>query len=252
MTAPFKPSLLVPVYNHGEVVRSTLARLAAFGIPIYVVDDGSDEATREELHRVAGDYPQVRLFRLPRNSGKGAAVMHGMREARAAGLTHALQIDADGQHCAEDVPKFLSRGEANPDAVICGRPVFDATAPRARLYGRYLTYFWVWVETLSFAIGDPMCGFRLYPLVPTCALIDAKRIPTRMDFDIDIIVRLAWLGLRIENVSTRVTYPEGGRSHFDMLRDNLRISRTHTLLVCRMLAMLPGLLSRRLRGTHSP
>lgn len=247
MSAPaFDPCLLIPIYNHREAIAGTVGRLAVHGLPLLIVDDGSDAATQAELARLAHAYPLLRLFRLPVNAGKGAAVMHGLRQARAAGFTHALQIDADGQHDAADVPRFLARGAARPETVVCGRPIYDRSVPRARLYGRYLTHAWVWVETLSFAIGDSMCGFRLYPVAPACALIDAVAIPTRMDFDIEIIVRLAWRGLPIENLPTRVHYPAGGLSHFDMLRDNWRISKTHTRLVCGMLARLPWLLWRRL------
>jgi glycosyltransferase involved in cell wall biosynthesis len=217
-----------------------------------VVDDGSDEATRDELSRIARDYALVRLSRLERNSGKGSAVMCAMQRARAEGMTHALQVDADGQHDVRDIPRFLERGERHPDAVICGQPVFDDSAPPSRRYGRYISHFWVWVETLSFAIKDAMCGFRLYPLRPTGELIERGLIPLRMDFDIAIIVRLAWRGVPVENLSTRVVYPAGGLSHFDLLRDNLRISRTHVRLVCGMLLRLPLLLWRKLSpaATH--
>ncbi|HRE16016.1 MAG TPA: glycosyltransferase family 2 protein, partial [Rhodocyclaceae bacterium] len=121
----------------------------------------------------------------------------------------------------------------------------DDSIPKARLYGRLLTHFWVWVETLSFAIGDSMCGFRLYPLAATLDLIDRVKIPTRMDFDIEIIVRLMWDGVPVENLPTRVTYPQGGLSHFDVLRDNVRISWMHTRLSTTMVFRLPLILWRK-------
>ncbi|MBS0545687.1 MAG: glycosyltransferase family 2 protein [Proteobacteria bacterium] len=242
----FSPCLLIPIYNHKDSIPSTVAWLLPHGLPILIVDDGSDAATQQVLAALAATQPLLRLFRLPHNAGKGAAVMRGLREAQAAGYSHALQIDADGQHDAADVPRFLARGAARPAAVICGRPIYDASVPKGRLYGRYLTHFWVWVETLSLSIGDSMCGFRLYPLATTCALLDRVRIPTRMDFDIEIIVRLAWDGVPIENLDTRVTYPADGVSHFDMLRDNLRITKMHTRLVFSMLPRAPRLLWRRM------
>lgn len=244
----FKPCLLIPIYNHKDSIHATIERLVPNGLPILVVDDGSDEATQQELAALAASQPLVRLYRLAQNGGKGAAVMHGMRQAHEAGFSHALQIDADGQHDATDVPSFLERGAAFPEAVICGKPVYDGSVPKGRLYGRYLTHFWVWIETLSFAIGDSMCGFRLYPLNAACALIDRVHIPTRMDFDIEIIVRLAWAGLPIENLETRVTYPEDGISHFDMWRDNVRITKMHTRLCFAMLPRVPPLLWRRWTG----
>ncbi len=243
----FQPALVIPIYNHGATIGETVARLAPFGVPIYIVDDGSDAPTQATLARLAAVQPLVRLSRLPQNAGKGAAVMAGMRRAFTDGHTHALQIDADGQHDPADVPRFLERGRQRPWAVIAGKPIYDASVPKARLYGRIVTHFWVWVETLSFAIGDSMCGFRLYPLAPTIRLIDRVAIPTRMNFDTEIIVRLAWDGVPVENLSTRVTYPPEGLSHFDMRRDNLRISWMHTRLSIGMVPRLPLLLWRKLR-----
>lgn len=247
----FSPCLLIPIYNHGAAIRGTVRRLAGYGLPILIVDDGSDDATQAALAALAADFPQVRLFRLPQNEGKGGAVMRGLREARRAGFSHALQIDADGQHEAADVPRFLALGAAHPAALICGKPVYDASVPRGRLYGRYVTHFWVCVETLSLNVTDSMCGFRLYPLHATCALIDRVTIPKRMDFDIEILVRLAWEGVELRSVDTRVTYPADGVSHFDMLRDNLRISKMHTRLTCGMLLRLPLLAWRKLHDGRS-
>lgn len=241
-----RPCLLIPIYNHKDSIVRTVERLHAYQLPIIIVDDGSDAATQAVLAVLTANRPEIRLLHLEQNSGKGAAVMYGLREALALGYTHALQIDADGQHDTADVPKFLASSRSLPEAVICGKPVYDTTVPKGRLYGRYITHFWVWVETLSFAIGDSMCGFRLYPLKSTCALIGEVPIPTRMDFDIAIVVHLAWRGLRFVNIPTRVTYPADGVSHFDVLRDNVRITRMHTGLFFGMLSRLPLLLRRKL------
>ncbi len=239
-------AIVIPIYNHKAEIGATLERLMPHALPIFVVDDGSDEATQAVLAELAARWsPQVSLLRLPVNGGKGAAVMAGLSAARKAGFTHALQIDADGQHDAADVPRFLDAARAAPNAVVLGRPVYDETVPKARLYGRYLTHVWVWIETLSFAIPDAMCGFRLYPLAAACALIDAVALPTRMDFDIEILVRLSWRATRFVTIPTRVTYAPGGLSHFDVVRDNVRISKSHTRLVAGMLARLPLLLARK-------
>lgn len=244
----FSPCLLIPIYNHGHSIRSTVAALVGHALPIFIVDDGSDEATRQLLVQLAGEVPLVRLVRLPQNRGKGAAVMHGMRAARDAGFSHALQIDADGQHDAADVPRFLELAAANPLAFVCGRPIYDASVPKGRLYGRYLTHFWVCVETLNPSVTDSMCGFRIYPLESACALIARVKMPERMDFDIEIFVRLAWAGVDFLFVPTRVVYPENGVSHFRMWHDNLRIAKMHTRLVCGMLVRLPMLLTRKMLG----
>jgi hypothetical protein len=185
------------------------------------------------------------------NGGKGAAVMSGMDAAFADGLTHALQVDADGQHSLADIPGFLDASRADPEALICGVPAYDASVPKGRLYGRYATHVWVWIETLSFAIRDSMCGFRVYPLAPAHRLINEARLGTRMDFDIEVLVRLFWRGVRIINRPTRVIYPEGGISHFRLWRDNLRISWMHTRLVFGMLVRLPVLLARKIAGPRT-
>ena len=243
----FAPCIVIPIYNHKDAIGATVAHLAVHRLPIFVVDDGSDDATQQVLAALAQQYAgQLTLLRLPVNGGKGAAVMAGLRAARSAGYTHALQIDADGQHDATDVPRFIEAARAEPGAVILGRPVYDESVPKARLYGRYLTHVWVWIETLSLTIRDSMCGFRLYPLALACELIDSVPLPTRMDFDIEILVRLHWRRAAFRSIPTRVTYAADGVSHFDVLWDNVRISRSHTRLVFGMLWRLPMLLAHKL------
>ena len=205
---------VIPVYNHEQAVPAVAVGLRAHGLPVVLVDDGSNESCRialEQLTRITGD----RLVRLPVNGGKGAAVIAGLREALAQGFTHALQVDADGQHDLRDVPKFLAAARAEPEAVICGRPVFDASIPKVRFLSRYITHALVWLQTLSFsAVRDSMCGFRLYPL--------------------------RW-------IDTKVSYPTDGISHFRMLYDNLRLAGMHVRLVLGMLWRAPLLVWRRMR-----
>lgn len=242
----FNPCFLIPIYNHKDNIGYMVERLSLHQLPIFIVDDGSDLATQQVLSKLTETYPNIHLNRLPKNGGKGAAVMQGLRLSYEAGFSHALQIDADGQHDTQDIPNFLKHGAAQPNAVICGNPVYDASIPKGRLYGRYITHFWVKIETLSYVIGDSMCGFRLYPLKSTYALINEVKLPNRMDFDIEILVRLAWRGLSFVNLPTRVIYPPNGVSHFNLLRDNIRISAMHTRLVCGMLLRLPLLLLYKL------
>jgi predicted LPLAT superfamily acyltransferase len=222
----FAPCAVVPCYNHGATVGGVVERLRARGLAVIVVDDGSDAETARALAALSG----IHLSRLPTNRGKGAAVARALREAQRLGFSHALQVDADGQHDLDDVPRFLETARAQPEAVVCGEPVYDESAPKSRLYGRLITRFWVWVETRGRARGDAMCGFRIYPVAPSVALLDRIRIATGMSFDIDVLVRLVWEGLPSKSVRTRVIYPEHGISHFRMLRDNLRISGTHSKL----------------------
>lgn len=248
LSASFAPCVLIPCYNHGAMLASVLARLAPFNLPVIVVDDGSDARTKQ--HIAALDAPQLRVLTLPHNQGKGAAVIAGLRAAAAAGFSHALQLDADGQHQVEDTSRMLAEAERYPHCLISGQPQYDASIPKSRLYGRYITHFWVWVETLSFSLKDSMCGFRVYPLAASLELCDRRAIGQRMDFDTEIMVRLYWQGTPSRFIRTRVTYPPSGVSHFDALHDNLRISWMHTRLFFGMLPRIPQLLSRRRQQAH--
>ena len=242
MSAAFRPCLVVPVYNPGPALARTVEALVATGHPIFLQDDGSDAATAAELARLKAVHPELRLARWERNQGKGAAVCAALRAAAAEGFTHALQVDSDGQHDIAAVARFMALGEARPDAVIAGVPRYEGPVPPARRYGRLFTHAWVHLETLSFDIGDSLCGFRLYPLAAMIRLMDRVALPARMDFDTAAIVRLNWEGVPVINAPVTVIYPEDGVSHFRMLRDNLRLTRMHTRLV---LGMVPGLWRRR-------
>ncbi|MCU5775355.1 glycosyltransferase family 2 protein [Erwiniaceae bacterium BAC15a-03b] len=243
-----KPCVVIPCYNHGATMAAVLARLAPFALPVFIVDDGSDAVTQNQLKRLICD--GVTLLRLDHNRGKGAAVFHGLQAAAEQGYSHALQLDADGQHQIEDAPQMLAEARNYPDALISGQPVYDESVPKARLYGRYVTHFWVWIETLSLSLKDSMCGFRVYPLTPTLALMRQRAIGQRMDFDTEIMVRLYWAGTPSRFLLTRVTYPQDGISHFDALHDNLRISWMHTRLFFGMLPRIPSLLRRKRQTAH--
>lgn len=242
----FSPCIVIPIYNHAHTITATVQQLLPYRYPILIVDDGSNAETQAVLAQIAANYDQVTLYRLPENRGKGAAVVHGLMQAHASGYTHGLQIDADGQHAVQDVARFMEAGRQAPEAVILGKPVYDESVPKNRLYGRYVTHVFVWLETLSLEIKDSMCGFRLYPLPAVKQLLDKTRLPERMDFDTAIAVRLAWAGVRFVNVETRVIYPDDGISHFDLWHDNVRITKMHTRLCFGMLWRLPILLGRKL------
>jgi predicted LPLAT superfamily acyltransferase len=241
------PCLLVPCYNHGAQIGATVAALAPLGLPCLIVDDGSEPATAAVLEQLAAAHSFVTLLRLSANRGKGAAVLHGIKAAAGLGFSHALQIDADGQHDIDDVPRLLALSRAEPAALVSGWPRYGADIPASRRYGRTITHFWVWVETLSFEIKDSMCGFRVYPVAATHALAQRRRIGRRMDFDTDVMVRLYWAGTPVRFLATAVRYPPDGVSHFALWRDNLRISWLHTRLVGGMLLRVPRLLRRRQR-----
>lgn len=224
---------VIPTYNHADRLGEIAQSLAARGVDILIIDDGSDDPARGIIAALDQLEGRVKVFRQPENGGKGAAMVRGFKEAIALGFSHALQIDADGQHDLGDLDAFVAAAQRDPDALICGQARYDESVPKARLYGRYITHFWVWVETCSFDIADSMCGYRLYPLNAVAALLDSgQAIARRMDFDTDIAVRLHWRGTRVINIPTKVIYPPGNTSNFNMLRDNVRISWMHTRLVC--------------------
>lgn len=244
MPLTFSPCVVIPCYNHGAMMERVLVRLAPFQLPVIIVDDGSDEATRQTLEALAADHPHLTLIRLAQNAGKGVAVIRGLEAATKAGFTHAVQVDADGQHAIEDIPALLALSAQHPDALISGQPVYDHSVPRSRLYGRWVTHIWVWIETLSLQLKDSMCGFRVYPVAPTLQLAQRVTLGQRMDFDTEVMVRLYWQGNTSYFVPTRVTYPQDGLSHFDAVKDNVRISLMHTRLFFGMLPRIPSLLMR--------
>ncbi|PSS56737.1 glycosyltransferase family 2 protein [Pseudomonas sp. BBP2017] len=239
-----KPCAVIPVYNHELAVPAVVCALLAVGVPCVLVDDASSPACAAVLRQLATQ-EQVFLLQLAVNQGKGGAVMAGLREAARLGFSHALQVDADGQHDLADVSRFLEDSRAHPQALICGYPQFDASVPKGRLYARYLTHVWVWINSLSLQIPDSMCGFRVYPLDPTLALIDKVKLGKRMDFDPEILVRLAWRNQPMRWLPTRVHYPADGLSHFRLVHDNVLISKMHAKLFVGMLLRAPVILWRR-------
>lgn len=238
--------VLIPVFDHADSIGDVVAGVRAHGLPVILVDDGSSRACADALDAQARGDTHVELIRLPDNAGKGAAVIAGARRALACGFSHGFQIDADGQHDLDAIPEAIERTRGAPTAVVGGSPIFDASIPAARLYGRYVTYALVWLNTWSLAIRDPLCGFRVYPLAETVALANRQRIRPRMDFDIDVIVRLAWDAVPIDSVPVAVRYPIDGISHFNLRRDNLLIARLHVVLFFGMLIRAPLLATRRL------
>ncbi|CAO3423999.1 glycosyltransferase family 2 protein [Azospirillum doebereinerae] len=240
-----KPCAVVPSRNHHKVLGAILATLRGRGLPVIVVDDGSDEPARSAIAAFHDPGNGVQVLRLPTNGGKGAAVIAGLRLAAAQGYSHAVQVDADGQHDLGALDSLLDTAAAHPEALVSGRPLYDQSVPRARRIGRWLTHVWVWVETLSLRIADSMCGFRVYPVTATLDVADREPIGRRMDFDTEIMVRLFWRGVPVLHVPVRVAYPAGNTSNFRMLRDNWLLTVMHTRLCLTLLWRLPGILRNR-------
>lgn len=241
--------VLIPSYNTGPAVFTTVREARRFWQPVWVVVDGSTDGTGATLQSMADADPGLKVFLLPRNQGKGAAVLHGLQAAADAGFSHALTMDADGQHPAHKIPEFMAISQANPDAMILGRPIFDASAPALRVGGRKISNWWANLETLWQGIGDSLYGFRVYPIAPLQAVMREQRWMRRFDFDPEAAVRLCWRGVRPINVAAPVKYllpEEGGVSHFNYLRDNALLTWMHTRLFFGFVLRLPLLVRRKL------
>lgn len=240
--------VLIPSYNTGKTVYKTVREARQYWMPVWVVVDGSTDGTDRGLLEMAEKDAGLRVIVLPHNSGKGAAILHGLREAVRAGYSHVLTMDADGQHPPEKIPEFMSMSQANPDALVLGRPVFDASAPALRVRGRKISNWWANFETLWQGIGDSLFGFRVYPAQMLLSVMENSYWMRHYDFDAEAAVRLCWGGARPVNVDAAVKYltaEEGGVSHFNYLRDNTILTIMHLRLFCGFLLRLPLLIWKK-------
>lgn len=243
--------VLIPSYNTGAQVYATVAAARAQWTPVWVVVDGSSDGTAQGLLDLAAADPGLRVWVLPGNQGKGAAVLFGLHEAAKAGYSHALTMDSDGQHPADLIPAFMQASLARPETMVLGRPVFDASAPLLRVRGRRVSNAWTNLETLGAGVADSLYGFRVYPVAALAAVMRGQPWMRRFDFDTEAVVRLAWQGVKPVNIDAPVKYlsaAEGGVSHFQYGRDNLLLTWMHTRLMVEFVLRLPVLLWRKARG----
>lgn len=247
MIIPNKTCAVIPSYNHSVKLAEITESLLAKKLPVIIVDDASNQEHQSKLQHLANSHQDIHLLSHNENQGKGGAVITGLLKAEQMGFSHALQVDADGQHDLNDINALLELSEKCPQALISGQPVYDHTIPKGRLWGRSITHFWVHIETLSLQVKDTMCGFRVYPLASSSKLIQQVSLGKRMDFDIEIMVRLFWRNVPVKFVKTKVDYPEDGQSHFRALHDNVLISWLHTRLVFGMIVRSPAIIAQRLR-----
>ena len=242
--------VLIPSYNTGAQVYNTVRAARAVWQPVWVVVDGSTDGTAAGLQAMAEADPGLRVWVLPQNAGKGAAVLHGLQQAAAAGYTHALAMDSDGQHPADLIPAFMQASMTRTEAMILGRPVFDASAPLLRVRGRRVSNWWTNLETLGAGVADSLYGFRVYPVAALVAVMERQPWMRRFDFDTEAVVRLAWRGVKPINIDAPVKYlraDEGGVSHFRYGRDNLLLSWMHARLMLEFALRLPVLMWRKAR-----
>ena len=241
--------VLIPSYNTGPVLHSTVREARKYWAPVWVVIDGSTDGSEVELLRMAQQDSDLHVIVLPRNQGKGAAVLHGLREATRQKFTHVLTMDSDGQHPPEKIPEFMAASLADPNALVLGVPVFDASAPALRVGGRKISNWWANLETLWQGIGDSLYGFRVYPAHLLLGVMEQSYWMRHFDFDPEAAVRLCWCGARPVNIPAPVKYlraDQGGVSHFNYLRDNLLLTGMHLRLFSGFIIRLPLLIWRRI------
>lgn len=244
-----KACVLIPSYNSGPLLRQTVAGVLEKWGDVFVVIDGSTDGSDqglEEMGKNGGS--NLRVIRLPENCGKGAAVLLGITLAAQEGFTHALAMDADGQHPADHIHLYMETGKKFPEALVLGEPVFDSSAPAIRVNGRKLSNWWANLETCWWGIHDSLFGMRLYPIEPLKKVFSQTLFARRFDFDPEVAVRLCWHGLPVTNLKTPVRYltaEEGGISQFRYLRDNLLLTSMHFRLLIGFILRLPILLFRK-------
>lgn len=243
--------VIVPSYNTGTRLFDTVVAIRQREWPVWVVIDGSTDGSGDALARIAVNDPDLHICVLPRNQGKGAAILHGLRQAHTNGFTHAVTFDADGQHSVDHIGSFIALSEDNPQAMVLGVPMFDASAPSIRVAGHVLANFWANLVTLWIGIGDSLFGFRVYPIAPLLRTFEQTRWMRRFDFDSEAAIRLAWQGIPPIKVPTPVRYyrrEDGGVSHFKYLRDNALLVLMYTRLLAELSPNMPGMLARWFRS----
>jgi glycosyltransferase involved in cell wall biosynthesis len=241
--------VLIPSYNPGDRALETVRAARAQWDPVWVIVDGSTDGSAEKLSAMARSDPGLRVLVRERNGGKGAALLDGLIAARCQGFTHALTMDADGQHPADRIGAFMNASTAAPEAMILGDPVFDASAPPIRLRGRRIANWCTNLETLWAGVHDTLFGFRVYPIAPLIEVMQRSRWMRRFDFDAEAVVRLTWRGVPVVNLPAPVLYftaEEGGVSHFNYWRDNVLLTSMYLRLLAGFVIRLPLLIARRI------
>lgn len=243
--------VIIPSYNSGPLLATTLQATLAQWAPVFLVVDGSTDGSDRCADAFTESGALLEVLRLEQNQGKGGAVLEALKLARSRGISHAVIFDSDGQHDAEDIPKMIALSKKHPEAMILGVPIFSEDAPALRVNGRCVGNWWTNFETLWGGIEDSLFGFRLYPVAESLAVLSSIRGGRRFDFETQLAVRLYWRGVPPLSFPSKVTYPEktsGGISHFKYLRDNALLFWTHVKLSLRAVCILPRLLKLRLKN----
>lgn len=252
--ASFRACAVVPVFNNAATVAGVVTAAAEHVDLVVVVDDGSRDGSGDAARGAAPRVPagcRIEVVTLPANRGKGAALVAGFRRALESECTHAVTLDADGQHRSSDLPALLAAARAHPLAVVVGARDMDTDCvPHAARVGRRISNFWT-LRCTGFDLPDTTCGFRVYPLREIVQLPIRTR---RYDYEGEVLVRAAWAGLDLRSVPIDVWYPADRAarvSHYDPWADSVRITRMYVRLAFRRLLPM-GRTRRAIRGITPP
>lgn len=218
--------VIVPTYNNIGTVAKVITDIYKYCTHIIVVDDGSNDGTSDVLANL--DIP-VNVVSHKVNKGKGAALVTGFKEAKMQGYTHAITIDADGQHFADDIPAFIDKCSECSNGIIVGcRNLNEENMPKQNTFANRFSNFWFHLQT-GINLNDTQSGFRLYPL---SILNSFKFITSRYESELELLVFSAWQGVEISSIPIKVYYPpeEKRVSHFHPFFDFCRISILNTVL----------------------
>lgn len=218
--------VLLPTYNNASTIAAVLDSILSYTSHVIVVNDGSTDATQELLNQ----YPQVTVVSYAQNQGKGFALQEGFKKAYSLEYHHAITLDSDGQHYAEDLLVFLTQLEQTQNALLVGaRNLNQENVPTKSSFGNRFSNFWFWVNT-GITLPDTQSGYRSYPLA---AVATKKYFTKKYEFEIEVMVRASWSGVPVMSVPVSVYYPspEERISHFRPLKDFTRISILNTVLV---------------------
>ncbi len=244
--------ILIPTYNTGPLVIEVVNNALKHWQPVWVVVDGSTDGSGTALDDLANLQPHLCILHHSSNKGKGSAILTGIQSAAKRGFTHALTMDADGQHPHQMIREFMEISSKHPQNMILGKPIFDDEAPIARVQGRKISNFWANLETLWAGINDSLCGFRVYPIQPLIDVMESCVFARRFDFDAEVAIRMAWRGIPLINREIPVRYlekNEGGVSQFRYIRDNTLLTWMHIRLFLEFLVRFPLLVYRRIKNT---
>lgn len=228
---------LLPSYNNARTIEQVIADVGTRIPDIIVVNDGSTDETSDILQGIS----DIEVLTHTTNLGKGSAILTGLNRAHKLGYTHAVTMDTDGQHRAEDLTAILNAIKEHPAALIVGNRNLSGKgrAAKSRIL-RANSNFWTWVET-GRCIKDSQSGFRVYPVESFSRIYFKRR---RYDFEIESLVLALWNDIPVRSVPVKALYGPGSESHFRPIVDFLRVARLNIHLIAERIA-LPKSIRRR-------